>query len=110
MELTMKFSLLCTSLPSEEQANKLAREIINQQLAFCCWIRPAHTAMYRWNGEEQEDKEYELICKTLPTMIQSLTSFIQSQHPFEAPYIGVFSGDIMDLRYSAWVEETLFKG
>ncbi|MFM7339729.1 MAG: divalent-cation tolerance protein CutA [Bacteroidota bacterium] len=83
MELTMKFSLLCTSLPDREQASMIAHELINQKLVICCWIRPMHSAIYEWEGKVREDIECELICKTIPENIPDIQAIIEKNHPYE---------------------------
>lgn len=107
MELTMKFSLVCTSLPNREQASTIAHELINQKLVICCWIRPMHTAIYEWEGKVREDIECELICKTIPKHIPGIQAIIEKNHPYEVPYLAVFEGDIVHKGYGKWVGDIL---
>jgi len=104
MELSEKFCVLCTSLPSEDKAREIAREIIASKLAFCCWIRPSHIAIYSWAGIMQEDSEVELMCKTFPEKTEALRVFIKSNHPYEVPYIGEFEGSLSNAEYVRWAK------
>ena len=104
MELNEKFSLLCTSLPSEDKAREMARHILTAQLAFCCWIRPSHIAIYSWEGSMQEDSEVELMCKTFPEKTEALRVFIKSNHSYEIPYIGEFEGILSTEDYIQWAK------
>ena len=104
MELSAKFSLLCTSLPSEEKAREMARAIIASQLAFCCWIRPQHRAIYSWEGVIQEESEVELICKTFPEKAEILRDYMKSNHSYEVPYIGKFEGNLSNVEYVTWAK------
>ena len=104
MELNEKFSLLCTSLPSEDKAREMARHIISAQLAFCCWIRPSHIAFYSWEGALQEESEVELICKTFPDKTEALRDYVKSNHTYEVPYIGEFEGILSNKEYVTWAK------
>ena len=104
MELNEKFSLLCTSLPSEDKAREMARHILSAQLAFCCWVRPSHIAFYSWEGALQEDSEVELICKTFPDRIEALRDYVKANHTYEVPYIGEFEGYLGNIDYMEWAK------
>ena len=104
MELNEKFCVLCTSLPSEDNAREMARAIIASKLAFCCWIRPSHSAIYHWEGAIQEDSEVELMCKTFPEKTEALRVFIKSNHSYEIPYIGEFEGILSTEDYKQWAK------
>lgn len=102
MELSEKFCVLCTSLPSEDKAREMARAIIASKLAFCCWIRPSHAAIYHWEGAIQEESEVELMCKTFPDKTEALRDYVKSNHPYEVPYIGEFEGNVSNEEYVRW--------
>lgn len=104
MELNEKFSLLCTSLPSEDKAREMARHILSAQLAFCCWVRPSHIAFYSWEGALQADSEVELICKTFPDRIEALRDYLKANHTYEVPYIGEFEGYLGNKDYMEWAK------
>ena len=104
MELNEKFSLLCTSLPSEDKAREMVRHILSAQLAFCCWVRPSHIAFYSWEGALQEDSEVELICKTFPDRIEALRDYVKANHTYEVPYIGEFEGYLGNKDYMEWAK------
>ena len=104
MELNEKFSLLCTSLPTEDKAREMARHILSAHLAFCCWIRPSHIAIYYWEGSMQEDSEVELICKTFPDKTEALRDYVKSNHVYEVPYIGEFEGYLGNEDYIEWAK------
>lgn len=100
----MKFCQVCTSLSDSEKASEMARESINRKLAFCCWIRPKHVALYTWEGEFCEESEYEIVFKTNSVNIEQLTALIRDMHPYEAPYIATFQGELLHDDYARWAE------
>ena len=107
MELNEKFCLLCTILPSEDKAREMARHILSAQLAFCCWIRPSHIAIYSWKGSMQEESEVELICKTFPDKTEELRDYVKSNHVYEVPYIGELEGILSNEEYVTWAKGNL---
>lgn len=106
----MKFCHVCTSLSDHDKAAQMARESINRKLAFCCWIRPKHVAIYEWDGALCEESEFELILKTKPDNIERLTSLILDMHPYKVPYIACFQGDILHNDYARWADAFLSQG
>jgi periplasmic divalent cation tolerance protein len=56
--------LVLTTAGSEEEARKIARGLVERQLAACVNIVPQLSSIYRWQGKVEEAEEYLLIAKT----------------------------------------------
>lgn len=80
-------SIIYTTMPSEEEAELLARQAIDLQLAGCVNIIPHMTSFYRWNGSTEKSCEVVMIFKTTNACHEACMAWIKSRHPYETPAI-----------------------
>ena len=78
--------VLCT-VPDQETAERIAANLVTEQLAACVTIVPGVTSIYRWKGSIEKDKELLLIIKTHSTVFDTLQDCIKQQHPYELPEV-----------------------
>jgi periplasmic divalent cation tolerance protein len=83
----MQFVLFYITCPSTEVAHKLAEGSVQARLAACANIMPGMTSIYEWKGALHTDQETVLILKTRTDLINSLTEWITSNHPYTVPCI-----------------------
>ncbi|KAL5237462.1 hypothetical protein ACI65C_004872 [Semiaphis heraclei] len=76
-------SIVHVTAPSIEFAKSLARGLITKDLAACVNLIPNVTSIYKWKGEVIEDSEILMVIKTRTSRIEDLTSYVESQHPYE---------------------------
>jgi len=95
--------VLCNCPP--EEAESLARRVIDAGLAACVnWI-PAVRSMYMWEGERQLDEESTLICKVSEEHAPALVKALQSWHSYDVPEVLALPVDTETSSdaYVAWV-------
>ncbi|HVZ44555.1 MAG TPA: divalent-cation tolerance protein CutA [Ramlibacter sp.] len=74
-----------TTLGSLGDAQRLARELIDERLAACVQIEEGLQSFYRWQGRLCEDPEVRLTIKSLPACEDALLAFFAGHHPYETP-------------------------
>ena len=79
--------LVLTNLPDAESADKLARELVERQLAACVNILAPCTSIYRWKGQTETATEIPLLIKTSTATYARLEDTIRALHPYELPEI-----------------------
>lgn len=79
--------LVLTTFPDIDTAQRLAKKIVQANLAACVSILPPAQSIYMWQGKECTDTEYIALIKTTESSYSKLESYIQSQHPYELPEI-----------------------
>jgi periplasmic divalent cation tolerance protein len=94
--------IITTTLPAEDIAQELARDIVESKLAACVHILPI-TSVYRWEGRLNEDAEYLLVAKTAAVTADALVAFLQSRHPYDLPELLVTPVIGGDTGYLEWV-------
>lgn len=83
--------VLC-SCPTE-QAETIARALVEQRLAACVNLLPGATGIYRWEGRIQADAETMMFIKTASERVEALREGILALHPHKVPEIVVLRVD-----------------
>lgn len=83
----MEILSLTTTVASREDAQRLARALIDRRLAACVQLDTGVQSHYRWKGETCADTEVRLTIKSLPAKLASLQDFMAEQHPYEVPQL-----------------------
>jgi periplasmic divalent cation tolerance protein len=73
--------------PSEEEAKKISKILIEAKLAACANIFPAHQSIYRWEGRVEESNELAVLYKTRTALFESLKDEVLKHHSYECPCI-----------------------
>ena len=78
--------VLCT-VGKAEDAEWIAREVVERRLAACVNVVPAVTSIYRWRGEVEKNEEILLVIKTRSERFEALREAIVSMHSSEVPEV-----------------------
>lgn len=100
----MSATFLYVTAPNEEEAKRIARELIEKRLVACVNIFPI-SSLYRWKGELQEDKEVAMILKTSEKRTQEVIKELRKIHPYELPCIVCLPISDGLPEFLRWVEE-----
>ena len=79
--------VVVTTVGTEDEANRLAREIVVRRHAACVNIVPVLRSVYRWKGKVCEDSEYLLIIKSAAEEYPAIEAAIRELHSYELPEI-----------------------
>lgn len=99
--------VVLTTTPTFEEAEVLARKIIEAKLAACVQVVPQITSFYFWANEVKKDSEHLLLIKTLPEKFNSLKDFIQKNHSYDVPEIAALPAEKVSDSYLNWMKEYL---
>jgi periplasmic divalent cation tolerance protein len=105
----MKLSLIITTLPSEAEAERMARDLVERRLAACVQIERI-TSVYRWEGVVQGEGEFRLSCKTSKACSEALMTAIGEAHPYDEPEVIAVPIEEASGGYAAWVEAETAQG
>ena len=78
--------LVMTTVPNKEQAEKIARAVLEARLAACVQIQEI-TSFYWWDGKINRDAEQLLYLKTTPKHYAALEAAIIANHTYDTPEI-----------------------
>jgi len=77
--------IVLTTAGSEDEARKMARQLVDRRLAACVNIVPRITSVYRWQGKVEESAEWLLIVKTTQSAFTEVRAAIARLHSYELP-------------------------
>lgn len=78
--------VVITAAPNEEEANRIARMLVERRLAACVQRMPMRS-IYRWQGELVDEEEYLLLVKTTVQRYQKVEKAILKVHTYQIPEI-----------------------
>lgn len=81
------FSFIYITVPSAEEAQKIARTLLEERLVACANIMPAHKALYWWDGKIEEGQEVALILKTRAANTARIEARVKALHSYDCPCI-----------------------
>ena len=70
---------------SVEDAERIARALVEQGVAACVNVVPGVVSFYRWKGELERDAETLLVIKTTGERLEALRAALLALHPYELP-------------------------
>ena len=98
--------VFCT-VGKPEDAEYLARELVDRRLAACVNLLPPVASIYRFKGEVERAEETLLVIKTTAARFEALREAIVSQHGYEVPEVIAIPVTAGHAPYLAWLEESV---
>jgi periplasmic divalent cation tolerance protein len=76
--------LVLTTAP-EEEAETIARTLVEERLAACANVHAPMTSLYWWKGKVERETELQVVIKTTRDRLESLAARLSELHPYELP-------------------------
>lgn len=81
------YVLVMVTTASREEAEKIARQLLNEKLIACAnIIGPLHSFFW-WAGKVEKAEEYILIMKSRLDLFERLSEKVKALHSYEVPEI-----------------------
>lgn len=103
------FKIVLITVPSVEEATRLATGLVTEQFAACVNIIPGITSIYTWQGAVQTDTECLLIGKTTQAQWDGLVDWVKQHHSYEVPEIIQLPILAGSSEYLHWLEACVAK-
>lgn len=100
----MPVLLALSTVPDMATGERIARCLVEEQLAACVNLVPGLTSIYRWNGRVENATEVLLLIKSTTEAWKELQSRVQSLHPYELPELIAVEVDSGLDPYLRWVK------
>lgn len=91
-----------TTVAVQEDADKLARLVLEKRLAACIQITQC-SSLYHWQGAIEQDNELKLIMKSSVNLYPQLEKFILDHHPYDTPEILATPVQFVNSGYLNWL-------
>jgi periplasmic divalent cation tolerance protein len=94
----------CASL---EEAERLARLLVEERLAACVNIVAGVRSIYRWEGAVESACEWLLVIKSSRALFRELTARLQGAHSYDVPEVLALPVLEGAANYLSWMEASL---
>ena len=96
--------IVLTTMPDDDRADRVARTLVDEQLAACVHVYPAVSSTYRWKGTVEVERERPVVIKTSRACLAELDRRVHALHPYELPEFVVLSAQAADA-YGKWIND-----
>lgn len=91
---------------SLEEAERIGRQVVEEQLAACINIFPGVRSIYQWQGTVESSEEVAAILKTSDSRAAALITRIAGLHSYAVPCIVSSPVDNILASYADWIEDS----
>jgi periplasmic divalent cation tolerance protein len=98
----MKPIAVVTTVGKLEEAQAMARALVERKLAACAQISEIES-FYAWDDAVQNDKEFRVLFKTTGELYQAVENAIRDLHSYELPAIHAFPFEHVYAPYADWI-------
>ncbi len=99
--------IVLSTAGSEEEARKIARHLVDQQLAACVNIVPHVESIYRWQGKIESSREWLLLIKTNAANLAAVQDAIGELHSYDLPECIAIPIEDGSSEYLQWIGESV---
>ncbi|MBO6938069.1 MAG: divalent-cation tolerance protein CutA [Deltaproteobacteria bacterium] len=96
--------ILCTA-PNSDVGARLARGLVEAELAACVNLIAGVRSFYRWKGKVEDESEVQLVVKTRASRFDEVRAWVEENHPYDTPEILALPVSGGSDAYLAWVGE-----
>jgi periplasmic divalent cation tolerance protein len=95
---------IVTTTALREEAERIARELVEAHLAACVQIVGPIVSTYRWKGKIETCEEWQCWAKTRGELFARVEEAIRRIHPYEMPEILAVPVVFGSTSYLAWLD------
>lgn len=99
--------IVLSTAGSEEEAHKIARHLVEQQLAACVNIVPRIESIYRWQGKVEANREWLLLIKTTVESFPAVCEAVRELNSYELPECVAVSIEEGSPEYLQWLADSV---
>ena len=96
------FLLVVTTVGDRDEANRIARTLVERGLAACAQIS-AIDSWYPWQGAVEHGAEFRVLCKVATGAYDAAERAIRELHSYELPAIHAIAVERAWQPYREWV-------
>jgi periplasmic divalent cation tolerance protein len=94
-----------TTVASQEDAARIAAELVRRRLAACVQVSGPLSSTYRWQGQVETAREWCCTIKTTSARYAALEQALRELHPYELPEILALPVVAGSPAYLAWLTQ-----
>jgi periplasmic divalent cation tolerance protein len=99
------FIQVVTTTERREDAETIARALVEERLAACVQIVGPITSIYRWQGKINTVQEWQCWAKSRRELYDRIEAAIRRLHPYQVPEILAIAVAAGSADHLVWLEE-----
>jgi periplasmic divalent cation tolerance protein len=103
IEAMLDYIQVVTTTERREDADRIARMLVEARLAACVQVVGPITSTYRWHGTIESTQEWQCWAKSHRGLYAKIEEAIRQVHPYEIPEILVIPVVAGSAGYLAWL-------
>ena len=104
-----EFIFVFVTTSSKEEAEKIAKKLIEVKAAPCINVIPSCISIYEWQGKTSRDEESLMIIKSKRASFSKIKEVVESLHSYDVPEVIAVSVGGISEKYRSYLEG-FFKG
>jgi periplasmic divalent cation tolerance protein len=96
-----------TSAGSEQEARRIAGDLLERRLAACVQVVGPVASTYRWQGKLERATEWQCLAKTEAARYEEVEAAIRAVHSYDEPEILAIPILAGSPGYLAWISANL---
>jgi periplasmic divalent cation tolerance protein len=105
--MLVKPIVVLTTAGTQQQANRLAEELVDRRQAACVNIIPIQRSVYRWQGQVCDDSEFLLLIKSTDTEWDAVQETVRELHEYDLPELLAFDVAHGEARFLEWMLDSI---
>lgn len=98
---------IATTVARKEEAERIARELVDRRLAACVQVIGPIGSTYRWQGQVESAEEWLCLAKSKQSLFAAVEQAIREVHPYEVPEILATPVVAGHAAYLEWLQREL---
>lgn len=99
--------IILSTTGSREEAQKIARALLERKLAACVNLVGPIESIYRWQGTVESSEEFLLVIKTTGAACERVRDLIRLLHSYELPECVELAIEDGLPQYLEWIGESV---
>jgi periplasmic divalent cation tolerance protein len=96
-----------STVAGAEDAERIARELVERRLAACVNVVPGVVSIYRWQGKVEREEERLLVMKTRGERFPALREALAAIHPYDVPELIAIPIEDGSPAYLQWLDQAV---
>ncbi len=103
-------ALLWCPFPDEEEARRVAGQMLDEKLIACANIIPGMVSLYEWLGERGEAREVGALFKTDQALVPALIDRLERLHSYDTASITAWNAPASSKATAEWLGSIVNSG
>jgi len=100
-----EFIIVLITASKEDEAVRIARELVDSRLAACVNMVKGIRSIYRWKGKREDEEEVLMVVKTRQDLFDGLKKRVKELHSYSVPEIIALPVMEGSEEYLKWLRE-----